>query len=416
MTKVALLIGTVLLGATSISAETLRDAVTQAYASNPQLLAARARQEALEEEPEQARAAGRLTAAATGNGGYDRLDYGRVASATASATLPIWTGGRVQSAVRAAERDVAAGAQGLRDAEAVILQAVVSAYADLLYSQQAVEVARIGIERLDRQVAEARSRFGLGQATQTDVAQLEAQRASVVANLADADGALATASAAYRAAVGSDAPTLSAEVPAPALLPPTLSEARVQAETNNPLLLQQRQVVKSALARIDQARADRAPSLGLTGGYGRGGRLIDGGVRGLPAAASVGLSLRLPLLTGGLVPSRVRQAEAIARAERFQTDAAEREARRSVDAAWASLTAAQRRQRAATDGLAAADLALKGVRAEYGFGLRSTIDILVADQSFRSAQLSVASARSDVLVAQAALLRAVGAFGQDAYE
>ncbi len=416
MTKVALLIGTVLLGATPISAETLRDAVTQAYASNPQLLAARARQEALEEEPEQARAAGRLTAAATGNGGYDRLDYGRVASATASATLPIWTGGRVQSAVRAAERDVAAGAQGLRDAEAVILQAVVSAYADLLYSQQAVEVARIGIERLDRQVAEARSRFGLGQATQTDVAQLEAQRASVVANLADADGALATASAAYRAAVGSDAPMLSAEVPAPALLPPTLSEARVQAETNNPLLLQQRQVVKSALARIDQARADRAPSLDLTGGYGRGGRLIDGGVRGLPAAASVGLSLRLPLLTGGLVPSRVRQAEAIARAERFQTDAAEREARRSVDAAWASLTAAQRRQRAATDGLAAADLALKGVRAEYGFGLRSTIDILVADQSFRSAQLSVASARSDVLVAQAALLRAVGAFGQDAYE
>ncbi len=416
MTKVALLIGTVLLGATPISAETLRDAVTQAYASNPQLLAARARQEALEEEPEQARAAGRLTAAATGNGGYDRLDYGRVASATASATLPIWTGGRVQSAVRAAERDVAAGAQGLRDAEAVILQAVVSAYADLLYSQQAVEVARIGIERLDRQVAEARSRFGLGQATQTDVAQLEAQRASVVANLADADGALATASAAYRAAVGSDAPMLSAEVPAPALLPPTLSEARVQAETNNPLLLQQRQVVKSALARIDQARADRAPSLDLTGGYGRGGRLIDGGVRGLPAAASVGLSLRLPLLTGGLVPSRVRQAKAIARAERFQTDAAEREARRSVDAAWASLTAAQRRQRAATDGLAAADLALKGVRAEYGFGLRSTIDILVADQSFRSAQLSVASARSDVLVAQAALLRAVGAFGQDAYE
>lgn len=416
MTKVALLIGTVLLGATPISAETLRDAVTQAYASNPQLLAARARQEALEEEPEQARAAGRLTAAATGNGGYDRLDYGRVASATASATLPIWTGGRVQSAVRAAERDVAAGAQGLRDAEAVILQAVVSAYADLLYRQQAVEVARIGIERLDRQVAEARSRFGLGHATQTDVAQLEAQRASVVANLADADGALATAAAAYRAAVGSDAQMLSAEVPAPALLPPTLSEARVQAETNNPLLLQQRQVVKSALARIDQARADRAPSLDLTGGYGRGGRLIDGGVRGLPAAASVGLSLRLPLLTGGLVPSRVRQAEAVARAERFQTDAAEREARRSVDAAWASLTAAQRRQRAATDGLAAADLALKGVRAEYGFGLRSTIDILVADQSFRSAQLSVASARSDVLVAQAALLRAVGAFGRDAYE
>lgn len=44
------------------SGETLRDAVAAAYATNPQLAAARARQEALAETPEQARAAGRLGA------------------------------------------------------------------------------------------------------------------------------------------------------------------------------------------------------------------------------------------------------------------------------------------------------------------------------------------------------------------
>lgn len=115
MIKVALLITTLLVAVAPTSAETLREAVAQAYATNPQLLAARARQEALEEQPEQAGAAGRLTAAATGGGGYDRLGYGRAAFATASVALPIWTGGRVQSAVRAADRDVAAGAQGLDD-------------------------------------------------------------------------------------------------------------------------------------------------------------------------------------------------------------------------------------------------------------------------------------------------------------
>nr|WP_231635626.1 TolC family protein [Novosphingobium sp. ST904] len=124
-------------------------------------------------------------------------------------------------------------------------------------------------------------------------------------------------------------------------------------------------------------------------------------MRDFEGAASVGMTLRVPLLTGGLVSSRVRQAEANNRAERFQADAAEREAVRGADTAWAMLKAAQGRLRANGEGLSAADLALKGVRAEYGFGLRSTIDILVADQSFRAAQLAVALARSDVLVAEA---------------
>lgn len=411
--RAAILLGMLL--SAPASAETLREAIAEAYATNPQLAAARARQEALAETPEQARALGRATLSATGDAGYDRLGYGRSASAGATAALPIWTGGRVSSAVRAATGDVRAGAEDLRDTEAAILLGVVTAYADLLYNQQAVEVARVGIERLDLQVAEARSRFGLGQATRTDVAQLEAQRATVVANLADAEGALATAAAAYRATVGRDADALSAEVPPPVALPRTLADARDQAVAGNPLLLQQRRVVEASAARIDQARAERAPSLDLAGSYGRGGRLAGGDVRGFDAATSVGLAFTVPLLTGGLVPSRVRQAEATFRAERFQADAAAREAVRTADAAWASLTAAQDRLQANIEGLAAADLALKGVRAEYGFGLRSTIDILVADQSFRAAQLAVASARADVLVAQAALLRATGRLVRDAY-
>jgi len=414
MTKWLALIGVAFLAA-PVSAENLREAIATAYATNPQLGAARARQEALAESPEQARALGRPTVSADAGAGYDRLGYGRAGSASVSAALPIWTGGRVRSAIRAANADVAAGAEAVRDTEAAILEGVVGAYADLLYNQQAVEVARVGIERLDDQVAEARARFGLGQATRTDVAQLESQRATVVANLADAEGALAIAGAAYRAAVGQDAGILSAEIAPPAVLPTDRDDARNAAQAGNPALLQQRHVVDASTARIDQARADRAPSLDFTGTYGRGGRIAYDGVRGYEAAALAGVAFRLPLLTGGLVPSHIRQAEAMNRARRFEADAALREAVRSADAAWASLVAAQTRLQANIEGLAAADLALRGVRAEYGFGLRTTIDILVADQSYRGAQLAVAAARADMLVAQAALLRATGRLSPLAY-
>jgi outer membrane protein len=394
--------------------ETLTEAIEQAYATNPQLAAARAQQDALAEEPEQARALARPTMAAVAGVGYDRLGYRRAASSTISAALPIWTGGRLQSAVRAARNDVAAGAEALRETEAAILQNVVGAYADLLYDQQAVEVARRGIERLDRQVAEARLRYGLGQVTRTDVAQLETQRASVMSSLADAEGALATAAATYRAVVGRDAGTLSPDVALPAALPHSLADARNEAQAQNPLLLRQGHAVAAAADRVNQARAEGAPSLDLAGDYGRGERL--GYERtGFVAAASAGVTFRLPLLTGGLVRSHVRQAEATFRAERFTAEAAAREALRATDAAWASLTAAQARLRASIEGLQAADVALKGIRVEYGFGLRSTTDMLLADQSYRSAQLAVALARSDVLIAGAALLRAVGDLRRESF-
>ncbi|MBD8678940.1 TolC family outer membrane protein [Sphingomonas sp. CFBP 13720] len=415
MTKWLTGVSMTLLMAQPASAETLREAIVAAYATNPQLAAARARQEALAETTEQARSASRPVVGLTGGAGYDRLALGGSGAASLDAAVPVWAGGRISSAIRAARGDVAAGAEALRDTEAAILQGVVVAYADLLYTQQAVEVARVGIERLDSQVAEARSRFGLGQATRTDVAQLEAQRASVVANLADAEGALATAAAAYRAVVGQDAGTLSATVAPPPMLPTDREEARGAAESRNPLLLQQRRVVDAAAARVDQARAERAPSVDLSAGYGRGARIADGELRGFEAAASAGLAFRVPIGSGGLVSSRIRQAEAVRRAELFQADAAARESIRGADAAWASLVAARTRLQASIDGLTAADVALNGVRAEYGFGLRSTIDILVADQSFRSAQLAVAAARADVLVAQATLLRATGRLGADAY-
>jgi outer membrane protein len=394
------------------SAETLRDAITEAYVANPELAAAKARQEALAEAPEQAQAAGRLTAEAEGTGGYNRFDYGKGGSGSITTNLPIWTGGRVSSAVRAASGDVAAGAEGLRDTQAIVLQAVVGAYADLLYAQQAVAVARADIDLLDNQVAEARSRFELGQATRTDVAQLEAQHESAISTLAEAEGTAAAIAATYRATVGHVAGNLETTPPAPAALPATIDVARNQAIEGNPIVRQQRLASAADAARIDQQRAEYNPYVALSGtyGYAAGQGQSDGS-----STAIAGVTLRIPLLTGGLVSSRVRQSEAIYRADRFGIDAAERDAVRLVETAWANLVAAQSRVQANVRRVEAAELALRGVRAEYAVSLRTTLDILIADESLRAAQLALARSRSDVLIGQAALLRSTGQLGPDSY-
>jgi len=303
----------------------------------------------------------------------------------------------------------------LRDSEAAMLQRVVTAYADLLFAQEAVEVARIGIERLDQQVGEAQSRFDLGEATRTDVAQLEAQRSSVIANLADAEAGSASARATYLAVVGRDPEMLDNVTPLPSLLPADLSAARAYAEIANPRLLERLRIAEASAARIDRARAEGSPSVGLSGAYGGAVRETSGDLRGYNNIASVGITLRIPLVSGGLVASQVREAEATFRADRYAVLAVARETIRSVDTAWADLQAATRRERANEEGLIAAKLTLDGVRAEYEYGLRSTLDILLSEQSYRSAQLALARARSDVLIAQAALLKASGLLNRKAY-
>ena len=393
--------------AVAAPAETLRDAVEAAYDSNPTLAAARARQDALAETTEQAGSAGQLTVAADGGAGYDKFDYGKRAGGSVTASLPIWTGGRVSSSVRAAEEDVAAGREGLREAEASLLTQVVGTYAELLYDQQAVEIAKADIALLDHQVAEAQARFRLGKATRTDFAQLVAQRASADATLANVQATLEMAKADYRAVVGHDPGALA---PPPSLgpLPVTLDQARTEALAANPLYQQSLRAADAASARIDEARANGAPIVSLGAAYGYDVRLAGVGDRDFPRAANAGVSLHVPILTGGLVASQVRQARSEYRAALFDAAAAGREASRSVDAAWATLAGAHAQMTANRAGVDAADLALRGVRAEYGFDLRTTLDILVADESLRSVQLALARSRSDTMIAEAALLRATG--------
>jgi outer membrane protein len=409
------LLGLLLSITVPVQAETLADAVQAAYQTNPTLAAARARQDALGETVNQALALGRLTASADLGGGYDRFNYGKGGLGIGSATLPIWAGGRVKTAVRAAQGDTASGAESLRDTAAATLQAVVSAYAGLLYDQQAVAIAQADIQLLDNQVADSHLRFKLGNATRTDVARLEAQRAGAQATLAEAQATLASDAAGYRATVGQEPGTLDARPRGGAALPGTLDQARERALASNPVLLAARHAAEAAGARVEEARANGNPYLSAGAAYGRDVDLARGTERDFPAAANAGLTLHIPILTGGLVQSQVRQARANRTAAGFDTEAAAREAVRATDAAWAALIGARASAQANEASVTAAELALKGVRAEYSFGLRSTLDILVADESLRGAQLSLARAQADIMVAEAALLRATGRLDEDAY-
>ena len=112
----------------------------------------------------------------------------------------------------------------------------------------------------------------------------------------------------------------------------------------------------------------------------------------------------MPLFTGGQTLSRVRAAVERNNADRLGVEAARRSVRQTITQSWSALQAAQSNIEATDQQVRAARIAAEGVLQEQRVGLRTTIDVLNAEQELRAAELSQISARRDEYVAAAGVL------------
>ncbi len=421
MSRLILTAGMLLFAGTAsqASGETLQDALSLAYRSNPTLRGQRAAQRGIDETAVQARTGWRPLVTARLDGGYSRgpfdqadLAAGTVESNAAEAavtvTQPLYTGGRVTNAVRAADARVQAGQQGLRLVEAQTFQAVIQSYMDVLRDQDILTVRRADLTTLERAVAETTSRFKLGaQVTRTDVAQAEAQRDGARASLADADAQLAASRAGYAAVVGAPPGTLLQPATLPDL-PVTLEVALSRADAAEPTLQQSRLTAAASEADVTTARSAYLPTIGLQAEFGYIGpaapfrnQSYDREVTGL-------VTLTQPLVTGGMTASQVRQARDRNEADRQAVDTASRQARQAVLTAWSAFRAGMTATQANQDQVRSAATSLRGYQLEYADGLRATLDVLIADENLRAAQVALAQSRHDTILAEAALLAETG--------
>ena len=398
--------------------QTLPEALLRAYRNNPNLRGQQATQEATNETAVQARTGWRPTVSLRVDSGYNREPFdvqyadGSIETNDAEAALtvsqPLYTGGRVLSAVRGADARIRAGEQGLRLIEAQTFQLVVGAYMDVVRDQQTLEVRRADLETLGRQVAETTARFNLGDnVTRTDVAQAEAQRQETASSLAYAEAALVADRAAFETVVGVPPGRIS-QPEGLAGLPRTVDEALARSQVANPALLQSRLSESASDADVDNARSGAFPNIGLQGSFGYIGPASPFHTYNYDLETSVVVTLTQPLVTGGLVASQVRQASARREAARQAVLAASLQARQDVVTAWARMQATEVATAVSKRQVAAATTALRGYQIEYRYGLRSTLDVLIADENLRAAQVSLVGARHDTVVAEAALLAATG--------
>jgi outer membrane protein len=397
--------------ATAASAETLADAIALAYETNPTLQAQRANQRALDETYVQARTAYRLNVDVGLTTTYTDSSFGGDSNSqglSLSATQPLWTGGRATRGVDAARADVEQGRENLRSVEAQILATVVQSYVDVRRDTEALRINQANVAVLQRQLDEASARFEVGEITRTDVAQAEARLAASQASLAAAQAQLSVSRAAYTAVVGQSPADLAPEPPLPGM-PTSFEDALGVAERENANIRAAQAGEEASRARVAQARAQYNPSVNLSATYSTSDRIpdfVNNFTQNDVAVARATVSI--PLFTGGLTSSRVRQAVERDNAALVNIEAARRDVLRLVSQNWATVLSAKAALAANEEQVRAAQIAAEGVRQEAQVGLRTTLDVLNAELELRNAQLSLIGSRRDQYVAQALLLSAMG--------
>jgi len=338
-------------------------------------------------------------------------------------TQPLYNGGRVATQVTAAEAAILAGRETLRGTEETTLRDTVTVYADVRRDEQSVTILEDDQKLLLGQQAESRARFAAGEITRTDVAETEARVAASQAQLESARVQLANSRAAYASVVGQSPGSLAPEPPLAGRLPPTLEAAFDWADRNSPQIRQADFTEQSSAAKVAEAKAQTRPTLALQGTAGySGGTFASAGIPGLtPGVSGLGNPFRnfsydvtasavltVPLFTGGMTSSQIRQAAETNNADRIGIETARRQVLLTVSQAWNGLVGARASLTADEAQVRAANIAYEGARQESRVGLRSTLDVLIAEQTLSAAQLALVAARHDEYVAAAGLLGATG--------
>jgi outer membrane protein len=151
----------------------------------------------------------------------------------------------------------------------------------------------------------------------------------------------------------------------------------------------------------------------VVGQYGYVGALSPSGVgsAGLLSnqiGGSLSANVTVPVFTGGLNASEVRQAAEQDNVSRIGVESARREVLQAISQAWNQLLGARASLTADEEQVRSDTVAYEGVREEQKVGLRTILDVLNAQQELEQSQLALVGARHDEYVAAAAVLAATG--------
>jgi outer membrane protein len=283
---------------------------------------------------------------------------------------------------------------------------LITAYADVLTAQDLATVARQNVDILTRQLAETQAKVDVKENTLTDRAQASARLTAAQINLQQAASNLADARARYAAVIGQSPGDLE---PLPDLpgIPASVDDAFDAGERANPELLAADYAEQASRARVAEAKA--ADGLQISASASLVQQPAAPYIGNQNATGIIGsLTVSQPLFLSGAHASRVREAAEANNGDALRLSAEQRQVAVTIAQSWSDLVMRRKTLSGLARQLEDENVAFRGSQIEERAGLRTTIDVLNAEQEFQSTKVALAQAYHDEYLGRVSLLAAMG--------
>lgn len=175
--------------------------------------------------------------------------------------------------------------------------------------------------------------------------------------------------------------------------PDKLEEWIAKAEAANPQLRALQAQLEVSRMEIDKAKAGHKPTLDAVASVSRSDSDSVTSVNTVYNQKLIGVQLSIPLYSGGYINSTVRQAVADSERAREALEAARRDLGSKVYEQYRAVTEGVLRVAALEQAVRSAEQAVRSSRKSFAAGVRTTVDVLNAEQQHTTALRDLAQAR-----------------------
>lgn len=397
----------------------------QAAENDPTFEAALHGYEATHEKLDQARAGFLPTITLTGNENFTDANASFNRSTPASRGIYAWTWTLQLTQPIMRPQNVAAYDESLgyvdaaradfTQAEQDLILRLAQAYFDVLVAQETVASAEAQLTAMREQEKIAKRGFELGTASVIDSHEAKSKAEQAHAQLITAQNDLETKRTELEKLTGTPIKTLSGlktSIVAPSPDPADVNQWVEQAKDNNPVVRSQMASLVAAGFTITKARAENIWTLDFVASYGTnyssGSVTIPTPYESRIKSNVAGIQFSMPIFSGGLTSSHIR--EAIANRDKLssQLEESRRKAGAEAKQAYAGIMSGLAQVEALQASVEAGESSVKGNQAGYKLGLRTNSDVLNAQQQLFASRRDLSKARYDTLLAGLKLKAAAG--------
>ncbi len=334
-----------------------------------------------------------------------------------SLTVPVYRPQNWQ-ALEQARLVVAQGESVLAQARQDLALRLANAYFTVLAARDQVTALEVQRESTLQQLAQARREFEVGTKTIVDTNEAQARYDQIVAALQVAVGTLLVRRNELTAIIGRDPQVLAELADDPKLelpRPNEIGEWVKAAEDANYGVQIARASSEVAAREIQRAKDGHKPTVDLVAGYNvnrfNGTQTTNESFR--TNTGSIGLQLNVPLYTGGLTQSRVREAVALQDKSLSDLETARRSAANAARFSFTGINYGLAQVLALESAERSARTQLESTQLGYRVGVRILLDVLNATTQLVSTQRDLKRARYDFLLSGLGLKASVGSLSED---